>query len=73
MSSDIVMMGLVLAGMGLTMTYFYVALRSWRKDSRLERERADALRTLHSERLVKGRPSETRVPVSAPVRNRQAA
>ena len=51
MNSDIVMIALVLAGIALTITYFYVAVLLWRRHARRERQKEVALRKLHTERL----------------------
>jgi hypothetical protein len=58
MNSDIVMIALVLAGIALTMTYFYVAVLLWRRHARRERQKDAALRKLHTERLHAVKPSQ---------------
>jgi hypothetical protein len=54
MSSDVVMMALVLAGLALTITYFYVAVLLWRQHAQRERENEAMQRKLHAERLAQG-------------------
>jgi heme/copper-type cytochrome/quinol oxidase subunit 2 len=51
MSLDIVMMALVLSGLALTITYFYVAVLLWRQHARREGEKEAAQRKLHADRL----------------------
>jgi hypothetical protein len=51
MNSDIVMIALVLAGIALTITYFYVAVLLWRQHARRERQKDTALRQLHTDRV----------------------
>ena len=50
MSLDMVMMALVVAGLALSITYFYAAMRLSRQYARREREKASAQRKLHAER-----------------------
>jgi hypothetical protein len=57
MNSDIVMIALVLAGIALTITYFYVAVLLWRRHARRERQNDAALRKLHTDRLRSTTPS----------------
>jgi CHASE1-domain containing sensor protein len=68
MSSDIVMMALVLAGLALTITYFYVAVHLWRQHAQRELEKEAAQRALHTERLgnrlTEGRTEGRRQPAS---------
>lgn len=52
MSSDIVMIALVIAGIALTVAYFFVAVQMWRRHTRTERQKEAAARKLHSERLM---------------------
>jgi hypothetical protein len=57
MTSDIVMIALVLAGIALTIAYFYVAVLWGRRHARRERQKDAALRKLHTERLRSAAPS----------------
>ena len=57
MSSDIVMIALVLTGIALTIAYFYVAVLLWRRHARRDRQKEAALRKLHAERLRPTTPS----------------
>jgi hypothetical protein len=52
MSSDIVMMALVLAGLALTITYFCVAVLLWRQHTQRQRQLEVAQRNLHAQRLA---------------------
>lgn len=52
MSSDIVMIALAVAGIALTVAYFFAAVQMWRRHARLERRKEAAVRRLHSERLT---------------------
>jgi Na+/melibiose symporter-like transporter len=70
MSSDVVMIALVLAGIALTIAYFFVAVQMWRRHARAEREKEAAARKLHADRLMLGRQ---RSASSAPSDNRQIA
>jgi hypothetical protein len=73
MISDIVMIALVLAGIALTLSYFYVAVLLWRRHARSERRKQAALRMLHAERL---RPNDAVSPgqdPSIPANDRQIA
>jgi ABC-type nickel/cobalt efflux system permease component RcnA len=74
MSSDIVMMALVLAGLALTVTYFYVAVLLWRQHARRERQKEAAQRKLHAERLAHGLAPGLAVGLrSSPASDRQIA
>jgi hypothetical protein len=75
MSSDIVMMALVLAGLALTITYFYVAVLLWRQHAQREREKEAAQRKLHAERLQGLRSAASTSPAAAtsPASDRQIA
>jgi hypothetical protein len=68
MNSDIVMIALAVAGMALTMAYFFVALQMWRLQARTERQKQAASGRLHAERL-----DDRRVASSTPSGNRQIA
>ena len=68
MNSDIVMIALVLAGIALTLSYFYVAVLLWRLHARSERRKLAALRMLHAERLQPNNPDP-----SIPANDRQIA
>jgi hypothetical protein len=70
MSSDIVMIALVIAGIALTVAYFFVAVQMWRRHARTERQKEAAARKLHAERLMLGRQ---RSASSAPSGSRQIA
>jgi hypothetical protein len=52
MSSDDLMLSLVLAGIALTTVYFYVALVLWRKRNADVQKKAAALRQLHLARVT---------------------
>jgi hypothetical protein len=69
MSSDVVMMALVLAGLALTITYFYVAVLLWRQHAQRERENEATQRKLHAEWLAQG----LRPPATSPASDRQIA
>jgi hypothetical protein len=60
MSSDIVMIALVLAGIALTITYFYVATLFWRQHTRRERKNAAVLRDLHAKHIRPASPADDR-------------
>jgi hypothetical protein len=68
MISDIVMIALVLAGIALTLSYFYVAVLLWRRHARSERRKLAALHMLHAERLRPNNPDP-----SIPANDRQIA
>jgi hypothetical protein len=70
MSSDIVMIALVIAGIALTVAYFFVAVQMWRRHARTERLKEAAARKLHAERLM---PDRHRSAASAPSGDRQIA
>jgi C4-dicarboxylate-specific signal transduction histidine kinase len=70
MTSDIVMIALVLAGIALTLAYFFVAVQMWRRLARTERQKEAASRRLHAERLTDER---RRALSSTPSGNRQIA
>jgi hypothetical protein len=69
MNSDIVMIALAVAGMALTIAYFFVAVQMWRRHARTERQKEAASRKLHAERLTDDR----RVASSTPSSRRQIA
>jgi hypothetical protein len=69
MNSDIVMIALAVAGMALTLAYFFAAAQMWRRHARTERQKEAAFRRLHAERLT----DERRVASSTPSGNRQIA
>jgi hypothetical protein len=69
MNSDIVMIALAAAGMGLTLAYFFVAVQMWRRHGRAERQKEAAFRRLHAERLT----DERRGASSSPSGNRRIA
>jgi hypothetical protein len=73
MSSDIVMMALVLAGLALTITYFYVAVLLWRRHAQRERRQEAAQRQLHGERLAQGLRSASPAAAARPASDRQIA
>jgi hypothetical protein len=76
MSSDIVMMALVLAGVALTFAYFYVAVLLWRQHTQRERQKEAAQRKLHAERFAQGpRSAAAASPAAAanPASDRQIA
>jgi hypothetical protein len=70
MTSDIVMIALVAAGIALTMAYFFVAVQMWRRHARTERQKEAATRKLHAERLTDERRRSASSPPSG---NRQIA
>jgi hypothetical protein len=63
MSSDDLMISLVVAGFGLTTVYFYVAYILWRKHKAAALKNAAALRNLHAARVSR----QDKIPVAAPV------
>jgi hypothetical protein len=73
MSSDIVMMALVLAGLALTVTYFFVAVLLWRQHTQREREKDAAQRKLHAERLAQGLHSTSAAADTSHASDRQIA
>ena len=70
MSSDIVMIALVVVGIALTMAYFFVAVQMWRRQARTERQKEVASHRLHAERLTDYRHRSAASTVSG---NRQIA
>jgi hypothetical protein len=64
MSSDIVMIALVIAGIALTVAYFFVAVQMWRRHARIERLKEAAARRLHTERLTDDRRQSASPPPS---------
>jgi hypothetical protein len=71
MSSDVVMMVMAIAGIGLTLAYFYVAVSLWRQNARSAQQKEADLRKLHAERLRAGRAATS--PVKSPASDRQIA
>ncbi len=55
MSSDAVMIALAVAGMALTLVYFFVAVQTWRRQARAGQLKEAAARSLHAERLSRER------------------
>jgi Na+/melibiose symporter-like transporter len=70
MNSDIVMIAMVVAGIALTMAYFFVAVQMWRRHARTERQKEAASRRLHADRLTEDRRRSTS---SKPSGNRRIA
>jgi hypothetical protein len=52
MNSDTVMMGIVLVGISLSLSYFYVAVALWRQFAQRELEKSAVQMKLHAERVV---------------------
>jgi hypothetical protein len=65
MSSDDLMLSLVLAGIALTTVYFYVAYVLWRKHNTDVQKKAAALRELHLQRITQQHDAAANSPAIA--------